>query len=72
MEITGEGRDDEHQNALLWAFVGQIDIEFQAQMLPCLKRFLANITDQLEEDWEWRETVTDVIGDIEDAVSSPG
>lgn len=70
MDMT-DGRDDEHQRGLLWCFVQEIAFEHQVQMLDCLKRFLANTTDELEKQWAWREDVSELIGDIEEGMASP-
>lgn len=66
-----DGRDDEHQNALLYNFVMQIGFEYQVQMLDCLKRFLRNITDELEWGYEWRDEVAELIGEIAEGMASP-
>lgn len=57
-------RDDEHQNVLLVNFVMKIDVAFQREMIQVLEEFRLGVTDELEEDYSFRESVDEILTGI--------
>lgn len=58
---TEAERDDEHQNCLLLLFVSEVDVSFQREMIVVLREFRDGVTDELDADWNFRETVDGIL-----------